>query len=69
MANIKDFKDGTKVMHVDWNPHTSEGMKVKRKGKKIFLCLDGEEDTEYNAGGETEDGWFAVDSDANKRRQ
>ena len=60
MANIKDFKDGTKVMYTGWNPHTSEGMTVKRKGKKIFLCLPGREDTEYNAGGETEDGWFKV---------
>ena len=61
MANIKSFKNGDRIMHKSWDMLTSDPMTVKRKGKKIFLCLAGEEDTEYDAGGEGDTGWFEVD--------
>ena len=55
--NINDIPDGTKVTHESWS-YVSEPMTVKRKNNKIFLAFEDEEDTEYNAGGETDDGWM-----------
>jgi len=59
--NIKNILPGSKVIHESWDPRTSEPMTVKKTKDGIFLTLPGEEDTEFNAGGEGKDGWIVVD--------
>ena len=53
-----ELEAGMKVMHEEWDSDTSESMEVVEVNGKLMLRFGGMPDTNIDAGGESEDGWF-----------